>query len=105
MSEDEVYDGDYLTLVRHRLTKSQYCRDYLYAGIRHLQRNCDVECPEHGNTDEECIRPTRYDGDRIADALSDGLKLLEIVEELLKDSECEPLIRRMLEGRNENPQQ
>ena len=48
-----------------------WCPGHLYQGVRHLQRNCDVECPTHeawGEDDrsEECIQPGRYAGPYIA---------------------------------------
>lgn len=58
------------------------CPEYLRAGIRHLQRNCDMECFVHGDDWEACEQPDRYDGERIAKALADIPWLLAEVERL-----------------------
>lgn len=58
------------------------CPEYLRAGIRHLQRNCDMDCSVHDEDWEACEQPDRYDGERIAKALADIPWLLDEVERL-----------------------
>lgn len=49
------------------------CAEHLRQSIRHVQRNCDIECSEHGEGEDwdACKQPDRYDGGRIAKALAD----------------------------------
>ena len=58
------------------------CPEYLRAGIRHLQRNCDMDCSVHDADWESCEQPDRYDGERMAKALADIPWLLNRVREL-----------------------
>ncbi len=43
------------------------CESYMYEAIRHVMRNCDIECPEHCS---ECTTPNRHDGSRMARLLN-----------------------------------
>lgn len=58
------------------------CAEHLRQGIRHLQRNCHIECNVHQDDDETdaCKQPARGDGDRMAAALADLPKLFAAVE-------------------------
>ena len=68
------------------------CPDYMYRAIRHLERNCDVEC-EAAEEDENhvCNHPDRYEGEDMAKVLADVPKLLaalEAVEEVAQQLEA-----------------
>jgi hypothetical protein len=53
------------------------CQEYMRQIIRHVQRNCDIECNEHEDSDwGTCKQPDRYDGDRMAAVLADVPRLL-----------------------------
>lgn len=45
--------------------KYEWCPDYTWAAVRHVERNCDVECEAHGD-DQECWSFGRYDGKYVA---------------------------------------
>ena len=48
-----------------------FCPSYLQQGIRHLQRNCEVECGLHGDdATADCGEPGRYDGEAMANVLN-----------------------------------
>ena len=58
------------------------CAPLLQAEIRHIARNCDIECPEHGEDRDAACPGTfgRYDGEHVAvllNALPDMLEELE----------------------------
>lgn len=58
-----------------------YCPAYLYQAVRHVQRNCEIECGEHGYDDESnCVEPGRYDGTAMARLLAAVPALLAAVE-------------------------
>ena len=59
------------------------CAEHLRQSIRHVQRNCDLDCNIHEdeNTWDDCKQPDRYDGDRMAAALADIPALLAMVRE------------------------
>jgi hypothetical protein len=54
------------------------CAEHLRQGIRHLQRNCNIDCNVHEDEDAwaDCKQPDRYDGDRMAAVLADIPALL-----------------------------
>lgn len=63
------------------------CPEYLRQGIRHLQRNCSIECNHHSeNETEECNQPDRYDGERIAGLLAAIPTLLTALDAV--EAEC-----------------
>ena len=46
---------------------ADWCPDWAYSGIRHLVRNCDVECMTHEDEwGTGCGRPGRYAGAHVA---------------------------------------
>lgn len=62
---------------------SGLCPDYMAQGIRHLERNCDLDChAEVQNPYHDCTRPDRYDGEDMAKALGDLAALVAVVEEV-----------------------
>lgn len=44
----------------------EWCPDWLHGGIRHLVRNCDIECLTHEDSVHLCGRPHRYAGKHVA---------------------------------------
>lgn len=46
-----------------------WCPDYLHSAIRHVQRNCDIDCYAHDDPAgwSNCGQPDRYAGTFIAD--------------------------------------
>lgn len=59
------------------------CPDYMAQGIRHLERNCDLDChAEVQNPYHDCTRPDKYDGEDMAKALGDLAALVAVVEEV-----------------------
>ena len=56
-----------------------WCEDYCYEAIRHVSRNCDIECLAHEDLDE-CKSFGRYDGSFIS-------KAPEIIDQLLRQNE------------------
>ena len=56
------------------------CAEHLRQSIRHVQRNCDIDCNVHEDetTWHACNQPDRYDGDRIAAVLADIPGLLDL---------------------------
>jgi len=48
------------------------CAEHQRQSIRHVQRNCDIDCNTHEDetTWDDCKQPDRYDGERMAKALS-----------------------------------
>jgi hypothetical protein len=58
------------------------CTEYLRLSIRHVQRNCDIDCDVHGDDYDACKQPDRYDGARMATALADIPALLNAVKEV-----------------------
>lgn len=37
------------------------CLDWTWLAVRHVARNCDLECPTHGDDHEKCNQWDRYD--------------------------------------------
>lgn len=70
--------------IKHRAEKfANLCPDYMYRAIRHVERNCDIECArEELDENHDCIRPDRYDGEAMAVALSDLAALVAVAEEV-----------------------
>ena len=64
---------------------SMWCPRYMYSGIRHLQRNCDVYCDEPGHDDDivDCFQPARHAGIYIA-AMSPpvGLAIADFLQDV-----------------------
>jgi hypothetical protein len=63
------------------------CAEHLRQGIRHLQRNCHIECNVHEDDIDEpdaCKQPDRHDGDRMAAALADLPRFFAAVEAVMK---------------------
>lgn len=58
------------------------CAEHLRQGIRHLNRNCHIECNVHEDTEDTdaCKQPERHDGDRMAASLADLPRLFAAVE-------------------------
>jgi hypothetical protein len=56
------------------------CAEHLRQSIRHVQRNCDIDCNIHEDetTWGECKQPDRGDGDRMAAVLADVPYLLDL---------------------------
>lgn len=44
----------------------EWCQDYCYSTIRHVIRNCDIECLTHEWRESECGIFGKYDGPYIA---------------------------------------
>lgn len=63
-----------------------WCKDYCYAAIRHVHRNCDIECLAHEDLDK-CKSFGRYDGSFIS-------KAPQIIDQLLRQNE---ILRTLLE--------
>ena len=49
-----------------------FCPEYLHSAIRHVQRNCEIECytPGHEDGAVSCVQPGRYDGTAMARLLA-----------------------------------
>ncbi|MCB5281115.1 hypothetical protein [Arthrobacter sp. ES1] len=61
------------------------CAEHLRQGIRHLQRNCHIECNVHEDVETDaCRHPAQGDGDRMAASLADLPRLFAAVEAVLK---------------------
>ncbi|MEO3931384.1 hypothetical protein WMO79_01030 [Micrococcaceae bacterium Sec7.4] len=58
------------------------CAEYLRQGVRHLNRNCHIECNVHEDDEDTdaCNQPERHDGDRMASALADLPTLFAAVD-------------------------
>lgn len=56
------------------------CAEHLRQSIRHVQRNCDIDCNIHEDetTWDDCKQPDRGDGDRMAAVLADIPDLLTL---------------------------
>lgn len=56
------------------------CAEHLRQSIRHVQRNCDIDCNIHEDetTWDDCKRPEWGDGDRMAAVLADFPYLLTL---------------------------
>lgn len=60
------------------------CADYMQRSIRHLQRNCEIECPIHAEDPEAlCQQPELHDGARIAAVLADQPKMTAALDAVL----------------------
>lgn len=74
-----------LGLEEKEIAEGPWCEDWLGAGIRHLVKNCDLDCRTHTLRDLQdtegplpngfCEGPSKYDGTRIA-RLRNGLPAL-----------------------------
>lgn len=77
------------------------CPDYMAQGIRHLERNCDLDChAEVQNPYHDCTRPDKYDGEDMAKALGDLAALVAVVGEVQRVREG----MRAEEGQYEYPE-
>jgi hypothetical protein len=56
------------------------CAEHLRQSIRHVQRNCDIDCNVHEDETEwdACKQPDRYDGHRMAAVLADVPYVLDL---------------------------
>jgi hypothetical protein len=78
----------YMSHVRSLLAGiTDLCPEHLRQSIRHVQRNCDIECNVHdaGPDWEDCKQPDRAAGERMAQALAeipDLLARLDAVEKI-----------------------
>lgn len=70
----------------------QWCPDYLFRAMRHVQRNCDVCCSKHEpfdgpDTRHECVQPTRESGTYVA-LMSPivGLAIADLLEQTVTSS-------------------
>jgi len=65
------------------------CPEYLRQSIRHVQRNCDIECNVHvdESTWDDCKQPDRYDGARMAEVLASIPRLLSALDAVDKLAE------------------
>ena len=81
MTAREVLDG----IKAEAKGLTDLCPEHLRQSIRHVQRNCDIECNEHPNGDHwlECHQPDRYDGERMAKSLGNIERLTRAVEAVL----------------------
>lgn len=72
--------------------KPAWCEKWMYTGIRHLIRNCDIDhCDDHEKTEKGCERPDIYDGPQIAamyNILPDLLAIVAAAVEFVKASEA-----------------
>ena len=64
---------DYSELKRlaTKADQNQWCPDWTYQAVRHIDRNVDIECSKHPydyNGTEVCHHWGRYDGDYVAAA-------------------------------------
>ena len=69
----------YVSRVRSLLAGiTDLCPEHLRQSIRHVQRNCDIECNVHttGPDWEDCKQPDRAAGERMALALASITHLL-----------------------------
>lgn len=73
ISEEELQA---LEKLAQEASGGKWCSDWCYSAIRHVQRNCDIECGTHSGTDDECNQFGRYDGPYIAAACPDTIKQL-----------------------------
>jgi len=51
--------------VAGQATPGPWCGEYTYTAIRHVARNCDIDCDAHSDRDD-CGRFGMYDGPHIA---------------------------------------
>ena len=54
-----------LTALRGECEQRPICEDYAYQAIRHINRNCDMQCESHADG-SECVEWDRYDGTALA---------------------------------------
>lgn len=66
---------------------NMWCPRYMYSGIRHLRRDCDVYCDEPGHDGDvfACFRPARSAGTYIA-AMSPpvGLAIADFLQDVAR---------------------
>ena len=54
------------------------CMDYAYSGIRHLQRNCDMQCESHEDG-SDCVEWGRHDGTAVGSIWNAFPELLPVL--------------------------
>jgi hypothetical protein len=59
------------------------CAEHLRQSIRHVQRNCDIDCNTHEDDYSECHQPERSDGERMAKSLGNIARLTAALEAVL----------------------
>src|SRR3990167_5729154 len=59
-----------------------WCKSYTYQAIRHVQRNCDLDCPQHPEYADECPQFGKNDGPFIAAIAESGPVALREVQRL-----------------------
>jgi len=59
-----------------------WCKSYTYQAIRHVQRNCDLDCPQHPEYADECPQFGKNDGPFIAAIAESGPVALREVRRL-----------------------
>ena len=86
MTAREVLDG--IKASSEGLT--DLCAEHLRQSIRHVQRNCDIDCNTHEDepTWDDCKQPDRYDGERMAVALAGIPRLIAAVEGVLAQADA-----------------
>jgi hypothetical protein len=62
---------------------SDLCAEHLRQSIRHVQRNCDIDCNTHEDTWDDCKQPDRGDGERMAAALASIPRMIAAVDAVL----------------------
>lgn len=58
-----------------------WCPAYIYQAVRHVERNCNMECPEHewgAESENDCKTWGRFDGRYVAAEANPVLALAEI---------------------------
>lgn len=74
-----------LAALRAECEQRPICEDYAYQAIRHINRNCDMQCESHADG-SECVEWARYDGTALAvlwnewPAILHALKVAEAAE-------------------------
>lgn len=77
-------------VLRERAEESQnkrpWCSEYTWSAVRHVQRNCDIECERHGaDLGAECWSFDMYDGRYVALMHPPvALALAEMLEDIVK---------------------
>lgn len=48
-------------------SREPWCAEYTWSAVRHVQRNCEIECGLHGDVDDgQCSSFDMYDGRYVA---------------------------------------
>jgi hypothetical protein len=82
------------------------CAEHLRQSIRHVQRNCDIDCNIHEDdvnaTWDDCKQPDRGDGDRMAAVLADIPYLLTLARKQAAALEAVEALAKAWESRGEH---